>query len=237
MKKKQRLLGIVALDMAFLLASYLLLASFSLLVIMQYSKFSGLTPETLLQKTPEEATMLVSTMGNTLGILIALIISYVALMLANFAFFQGMIYARLAKKRFNLAYFLRFLLLTSCIFMISFAAMILAQNGFRAIFRDIAAIAIPVLSLYFGNIVFLKFAEKQTIRSIREALRIGVVRFYRLALPNMLLVGCFALLLLMPALQSIGAVALRAAIFIGLLTGVVSAIDLIRIRLAAILLR
>lgn len=131
--------------------------------------------------------------GFTLFILFTAII-FILLLIISWSLCQGMIYNILLKKRFNLKYFEKFLLLNIIwfipwiilIFIILFGGKI--ENFVTPIFILI------LLFLHFSFILYPLFTKNNRIKQIKQALRIGITKIHHYIIPYMVITITFIII-------------------------------------------
>ena len=185
---KKILLPIVLFDFLFLVISYLLIQLANKLIKIQYSRVSALNFETILQRTQQEAQELAAKMGNTLFIIISLVIIFLVLIVINWSFFQNLVYLKILNKRFNMKSFLKFLFL-NFLWILSFAIILaVIQKGVKSGLQITLAGTITLLFIYFTNILYLLFTKNNKLSAIKQTFKMGVFGFYRQAIPYLLLI-------------------------------------------------
>ena len=109
---KKRFFSVIFLDFLFILVSYIALFLWSMWVSSSASRISGLELDMLTENALQEVAAIKSFYYGTLACSLLLII----FLFLAWSFFQGFIWNTILKKKFNLDYFKKFLLLNlACI--------------------------------------------------------------------------------------------------------------------------
>ena len=198
----KNLFTIVMFDIGFILVTVAILKLFYDFIVPRFVNLNKLLQEDYYSIDPQKLFYMGDKLGdikvmmrNELIIILVLIIIAVVLFLANWSFFQGLIYSKLAKKKFNLKYFLKFSLLSFVFFALFIVILGLIQNAVNLYLVIPLSMLFIILFIYYGNLIFLFFAKDNKIKSIKNALRYGTFEFYKIAIQSVLLIVALFLLM------------------------------------------
>jgi len=211
---KKRFFLVMVFDLLFILVSYIALFLWSIWVSSSASRISGLELEMLTENALEELAALKSFYYGTLVCSLLLII----FLFLAWSFFQGFIWNTILKKKFNLDYFKKFLLLNlTCIplSIIIFFIAVICFGFFKSVFLFFSTtglntslvmfillilftfILLPVM-LYLVNfiwILYFYFTKKNKILdSFKNTFDVGVKKIHLLYIPCLIMSLVFVLL-------------------------------------------
>jgi len=211
---KKRFFLVMVFDLLFILVSYIALFLWSIWVSSSASRISGLELEMLTENALEELAALKSFYYGTLVCSLLLII----FLFLAWSFFQGFIWNTILKKKFNLDYFKKFLLLNlTCIplSIIIFFIAVICFGFFKSVFLFFSTtgvntglvmfillvlftfILLPIM-LYLVNfiwILYFYFTKKNKILdSFKNTFDVGVKKIHLLYIPCLIMSLVFVLL-------------------------------------------
>ncbi len=220
---KKRFFSVIVLDFLFVLVSYIALFLWSMWVSSSASRISGLELNMLTENALEELAALKSFYYGTLVCSLLLII----FLFLAWSFFQGLIWNTILKKRFNLDYFKKFLLLNlACIplsIILFFIALVCLKlfNSMILFFSTtglntslimfillilFAFIFLPIM-IYLINfilILYFYFTKKNKILdSFKNTFDIAVKKIHLLYIPCLIISLVFVLLSVITILLNI----------------------------------
>ena len=211
---KKRFLSVISFDFVFLLASYVALFLCGMWLSSSASKISGLDLTNLTENAVNELAALKSFYY---GAIICLILLVIFLFFA-WSFFQGFIWNTILKKKFNLDYFKKFLLLNLAFIPLSIILLFIAAVcfwSFNSVFLFFSAtglnkyiiiaislvlftfVFLPILlyTINFISILYIYFTKKSKIMdSFNDTFRIAVKKIHLLYIPYLIISLAFVFL-------------------------------------------
>ncbi|TKJ17699.1 hypothetical protein CEE44_04165 [Candidatus Woesearchaeota archaeon B3_Woes] len=147
--------------------------------------------EEMMQLQQTEISQISSQLSNFLwsifvGIAIVALVTFIAMCI-----FKGLIWFRIANKKFNFNYSKKFILLNLLWFLIWITPAILL---FFVLKKEIIAyllVIITILLLHFTNLLYISFTKNPKLSSIKKAFKIGIKKIHLFILPYLIAIIIF----------------------------------------------
>jgi len=180
---------ILAYDIVFYFV-FMQIGNFFLKIIEKKSANVDLT-QNLLGLNQQAAAGLLGSVRGFFFFLVFSAILFLVLMAINWSVFKGLIWTTAASKKFNFAFFKRFLLLNliwlPSWFLLIFLFAVIIEPAAAPIFMAIALI----MAFYFTNILYPLFLKESRISKIKDAFKLGIRKFHHFIVPYAIIIILF----------------------------------------------
>ncbi len=134
-----------------------------------------------------------SLRGFVLFVILTTII-FILLIIINWSFFQGVIYNILLKKKFNMKYLGKFLLLNIIWFIPWTILLFIIIAGSKANYLLISFYTTILIFIHFSSILYILFTKNSKLKEIKNALKIGILKIHHFILPYIIITITFIIL-------------------------------------------
>ncbi len=191
--KSKSILIITALNTLFILITAALIKLIKRISLPWISKLEGVELSNIASQTETELQQMATTLKGFITFTAIVAVSAIILLIINWSFFQGLIYNILLKKKFNINYLKKFLLLNLIWFipwlLLFYAILSLAKLDYLVV----SSLLLIILFLHFSFILYTLSAENNKLQ-IKKSLKLGITEVHRFIIPYILIIVTFIII-------------------------------------------
>ena len=145
-------------------------------------------------QTEEKLTSIAASLRNFVLVALLIALLFVILIIIAWSLFQGMIYSLLGKKKFNLKFFEKFLLLNLIWFIPWLLLLGILLIGSKTASLLVVSITALLLFLHFSLILYPLFTKENKLKTIKTAIRLGITKIHYFIVPYILIAITFMII-------------------------------------------
>ncbi len=159
----------------------------------QVKKIDAVDLSSIVSQTEAQLQATAATLKNFALFAISVAVIFILLLIINWSITQGMTYSHLLKKKITLRYLNRFLLL-NIIWIIPWTILlvILLIGGKEHSYLPI--LILFFLFIHFTLILNVLFTKKNSLSQIKQALKLGTLKFHRYLVPYLIITVTFIII-------------------------------------------
>jgi len=160
----------------------------------QMDKIDKIDLSNLVAQTEAQLQATTTTLKGFALFALSATIIFLLLFIINWSITQGTIYARLLKKKLSLKFLNRFLLLNVIWFIPWIVLLTLILFGGKVDSYLTPTLILVLLFLHFSLILYSLFAKKPRLSQIKQALKIGTIKFHHYIIPYIVITVTFIII-------------------------------------------
>lgn len=191
---KKNALLMVLYDILFLVITFLIIITGKYILDKKAAPLENIVSTDITALTqPQMATTSV-LLKNLWVLSIAILLIGTILIILNWSVFQSFIYKKMDNKKCRLKFIAKFFLLNLVWFLIAAIILALFYILSNKNFINPFTIAILITFAHFTNILYILFEQDPRLRSIKRAISLGIIGFYKFILPYIFLIISFIII-------------------------------------------
>ena len=145
-------------------------------------------PANILALNAQQAAGLLGSLRGFFYLLIFTVIFLILLLIINWSLFKGLNWSIASKRKFNLAFFKKFLLLNLAWLGSIIILVFLVAVSFNQSAVPIFLLAIFIISAYFTNILYALFMRENRFKAVKRAFALGFSKIHYFIFPYAVMV-------------------------------------------------
>lgn len=191
--KNKSILLILVLNTSFIVITAGIIQLIKIISNPWIDKINQINPQDIIFQTETELQQITTTLRSFAIFSIIVALSFIILLIINWSFFQGLIYKILLKKRFNLKYLKKFLLLNLIWFIPWLLLFYVIISAAKLDYLIISSSILTLLFLHFSFILYTLSAESNKLQ-IKKSLKLGITKLHYFIIPYILITITFIII-------------------------------------------